>query len=92
MTAAHFWDFSAVAALDTIVARLRRDGRNVEMVGYNHASAYIIDRFALHTTRPAWSSAPFPIELKLIRSDTCVDLALSDVRFWCPATQDRTVS
>lgn len=48
MTSAYFWDFSAVAALDTLVARLRRDGRNVEMVGYNHASADIIDRFALH--------------------------------------------
>jgi sulfate permease, SulP family len=48
MTAAHFWDISAVAALDKIVARLRREGREVEMVGYNRASADIIDRFALH--------------------------------------------
>jgi len=28
--------------------RFRRDGRNVEMVGYNRASADIVDRFALH--------------------------------------------
>ncbi|MDR7102153.1 MFS superfamily sulfate permease-like transporter [Croceicoccus sp. BE223] len=48
MTAAHFWDISAVAALDKIVARLRRDGRTVEIVGYNRASADIVDRFALH--------------------------------------------
>jgi len=48
MTAAHFWDISAVAALDKIVARLRRDGRQVDMVGYNRASADIVDRFALH--------------------------------------------
>lgn len=48
MTGAHFWHISAVAALDKIVARLRREGRSVEMVGYNRASADIIDRFALH--------------------------------------------
>lgn len=48
MTAAHFWDISAVAALDKVVARLRRDGRQVDMVGYNRASADIVDRFALH--------------------------------------------
>ncbi len=48
MTGAHFWDISAVAALDKIVARLRRDGKNVEIVGYNRASADIVDRFALH--------------------------------------------
>ena len=48
MTAAHFWDISAVAALDKIVAHLRRDGCTVGMVGYNRASADIVDRFALH--------------------------------------------
>jgi SulP family sulfate permease len=44
----HFWDISAVGALDKIVARLRRDGREVEVLGYNEASADIVDRFALH--------------------------------------------
>jgi SulP family sulfate permease len=48
MTAAHFWDISGVGALDKIVARLRCDGRSVEVVGYNRASADIVDRFALH--------------------------------------------
>jgi len=48
VTAAHFWDISGVGALDKIVARLRRDGREVEVVGYNKASADIVDRFALH--------------------------------------------
>lgn len=48
VSAAHFWDISGVGALDKIVARLRRDGRTVEVVGYNRASADIIDRFALH--------------------------------------------
>lgn len=48
ITDAHFWDISGVGALDKIVARLRRDGRSVEVVGYNRASADIVDRFALH--------------------------------------------
>ncbi|ODP38903.1 MULTISPECIES: SulP family inorganic anion transporter [Sphingomonas] len=48
VTAAHFWDISGVGALDKIVARLRRDGRDVDVIGYNRASADIVDRFALH--------------------------------------------
>jgi SulP family sulfate permease len=48
VTAAHFWDISGVGALDKIVARLRRDGREVEVIGYNRASADLVDRFALH--------------------------------------------
>lgn len=47
VSAAHFWDISGVAALDKIVARLRRDGREVEVVGYNQASADLLDKFAL---------------------------------------------
>ncbi|MEA1071648.1 SulP family inorganic anion transporter [Sphingomonas sp. LY160] len=48
MTGAHFWDISAVGALDKIVAKLRREGRDVEMIGYNRASADLVDRYALH--------------------------------------------
>jgi SulP family sulfate permease len=48
VTTAHFWDISGVGALDKIVARLRRDGRAVEVTGYNRASADMVDRFALH--------------------------------------------
>jgi SulP family sulfate permease len=48
MTGAHFWDISGVAALDKIVERLRREGREVEVIGYNRSSADIVDRFALH--------------------------------------------
>ena len=48
VSAAHFWDISGVGALDKIVARLRRDGCDVEVVGYNRASADLVDRFALH--------------------------------------------
>ncbi|KKC24126.1 SulP family inorganic anion transporter [Sphingomonas sp. SRS2] len=48
VSAAHFWDISGVGALDKIVARLRRDGSVVDVVGYNEASADLVDRFALH--------------------------------------------
>jgi SulP family sulfate permease len=37
-----------VAALDKVIARLRRDDCEVSMIGYNRASADIVDRFALH--------------------------------------------
>jgi len=45
---AHFWDISGVGALDKIVARLRRDGSAVQVIGYNRASSDLVDRFALH--------------------------------------------
>ena len=48
VSSAHFWDISGVGALDKIVARLRRDGSEVKVIGYNEASADLIDRFALH--------------------------------------------
>jgi SulP family sulfate permease len=48
VSAAHFWDISGVGALDKIVARLRREGATVEVIGYNRASADLVDRFALH--------------------------------------------
>ncbi len=48
VSAAHFWDISGVGALDKIVTRLRGGGRTVEVIGYNAASADLIDRYALH--------------------------------------------
>lgn len=44
---AHFWDISAVGALDKAVIKLRRDGTEVEILGLNEASATMIDRFGL---------------------------------------------
>ena len=41
---AHFWDVTAVAALDKVVQRLRHHGCEVEVVGLNAASAVLIDR------------------------------------------------
>ena len=45
---AHFWDITAVAALDKVVIKFRREGAEVELVGFNEASATIVDRFAIH--------------------------------------------
>jgi SulP family sulfate permease len=44
---AHFWDISAVAALDKAVIKLRREGSEVEILGLNEASATMIDRFGV---------------------------------------------
>ena len=45
---AHFWDISAVAALDRAVLKFRREGTEVEVIGLNEASATMIDRFGVH--------------------------------------------
>jgi SulP family sulfate permease len=48
VTHAHIWDISSVAALDTVVLKLRRNGAAVEIVGLNDASETIVDRHAVH--------------------------------------------
>ncbi len=48
LTQAHFWDITAVSALDKVVIKFRREGTAVEIVGLNEASATIVDRFAVH--------------------------------------------
>ncbi|WP_104666912.1 SulP family inorganic anion transporter [Ensifer adhaerens] len=45
---AHLWDITAVGALDKIVMKYRKAGIQVEVLGFNQASAEMIDRFALH--------------------------------------------
>lgn len=45
---AHFWDISAVNALDKVVIKFRREGADVELVGLNKASETIVDRFGIH--------------------------------------------
>ncbi|MBU0925730.1 SulP family inorganic anion transporter [bacterium] len=45
---AHFWDISAVYALDKAVIKLRREGSDVEVIGQSEASKTIIDRFGIH--------------------------------------------
>ena len=45
---AHFWDISAIAALDKVVMKFRREGADVEIIGLNKASETMIDRFGVH--------------------------------------------
>ena len=44
VTRAHFWDISAIGALDKVVERMRMHGRSVQVVGLNEASADLVDR------------------------------------------------
>ena len=45
---AHFWDITAVSALDKVVLKFRREGTEVEVVGLNAASATLVDQFGTH--------------------------------------------
>ncbi|MGH2342528.1 SulP family inorganic anion transporter [Segnochrobactraceae bacterium EtOH-i3] len=46
VTGAHFWDITAVGALDKAVLRLRKAGSEVTVLGLNEASATLVDRFS----------------------------------------------
>ncbi|MCB1572121.1 MAG: SulP family inorganic anion transporter, partial [Xanthomonadales bacterium] len=48
VTHAHFWDLSAVGALDKVVLKFRREGTGVEILGLNQASATLVDRLGVH--------------------------------------------
>ena len=50
---AHFWDITAVSALDKVVLKLRRKGVDVDVLGLNEASATLVDRFGVHDKRAA---------------------------------------
>lgn len=45
---AHFWDLTAVGALDKVVIKFRREGAEVEVVGLNEASATLVERLGVH--------------------------------------------
>lgn len=48
LSKAHFWDITAVQALDRVVIKFRREGTEVELVGLSEASATVVDRYAVH--------------------------------------------
>jgi SulP family sulfate permease len=54
---AHFWDVTAVSALDKAVVKFRREGTDVEVIGLNEASATMIDRFGTHDKPDAAAAA-----------------------------------
>ncbi len=51
---AHVWDLTGAAALDTVVTRLRRSARTVELAGLNPASQGLVARLStLGASSPA---------------------------------------
>jgi SulP family sulfate permease len=56
--AAHFWDISAIGALDRVVTKARRQGKQVEVIGLNAASATLVERFATHDKGGADAALP----------------------------------
>ena len=54
---AHFWDITAIEALDRIVHKFRRNGIAVDVSGVNRASATMIEKFATHDKADSDSSA-----------------------------------
>ncbi|MFW6352930.1 MAG: STAS domain-containing protein, partial [Verrucomicrobiota bacterium] len=45
---AHFWDLSAIHALDRVVLKFRREGTEVELFGLNEASKTLVLQIAKH--------------------------------------------
>jgi sulfate permease, SulP family len=45
---AHFWDVSAIHALDRVVFKFRRAGAQVDVAGLNAASATMVERYGTH--------------------------------------------
>ena len=58
LTHTHLWDSSSVGALDKVVLKGRRLGRQVDVIGLNEASATILERLALHDKEPSIQSEP----------------------------------
>ncbi|MFU8830855.1 MAG: SulP family inorganic anion transporter [Wenzhouxiangella sp.] len=54
---AHFWDLSAVGALDRIVLKFRREGVEVELIGMDEASRTMVDRLGVHD-KPGADQSP----------------------------------
>lgn len=48
LTHAHLWDQGAVAAIDKVVIKFRRNGAVVDLIGLNAASATLLDKLAMH--------------------------------------------
>ncbi|MBU71575.1 SulP family inorganic anion transporter [Spongiibacter sp.] len=48
LSQAHFWDITAVGALDKVVIKFRREGAKVDIVGMNAATETVVDKFGVH--------------------------------------------
>lgn len=45
---AHFWDVTAVAAIDKIMIKFRREGAETQLIGLNEASQAMVEKFGVH--------------------------------------------
>ena len=43
---AHFWDISATGMIDKILARIVKEGKEVEVIGLNEASASLVEKYS----------------------------------------------
>ncbi|MFJ1298331.1 SulP family inorganic anion transporter [Pseudomonadota bacterium AL_CKDN230030165-1A_HGKHYDSX7] len=48
VTQAHFWDITAIEALDRIVEKFRRNGIDTVVMGLNEASATLVQKYGRH--------------------------------------------
>jgi SulP family sulfate permease len=55
---AHFWDITAIGALDKAVLRFRGAGAEVAVIGLNEASATLVERFGEHHKAEGAKPAP----------------------------------
>ena len=53
---ARFWDVTAVAAIDKIIIKFRREGTEVELLGLNEASQAMVEKFGVHDKSDATNS------------------------------------
>jgi SulP family sulfate permease len=58
LSQSHFWDISAVEALDKVVLKFRREGTDVNLIGMNAASATIVDKLSMHDKQDAIDLMP----------------------------------
>ena len=56
-TQAHFWDLSAIHALDRVVLKFRREGTEVELFGMNEASKTLVLQLGTHDKPDAANEA-----------------------------------
>ena len=56
VSAAHLWDITAVGALDKVVQKYRSQGKSVEVIGFNQASADMVDRYALYDKQQRYAA------------------------------------
>lgn len=55
---AHFWDITAVGALDKVILKFKRNQTKVNLLGMNEATKTMVDKFGLHDKMSPGSELP----------------------------------